>query len=153
MKTMRNFGDNADYGGNEETSDNYPAIERVLKLLRAKLSISTLIKSLDEPLETISKEFHENHNDANLSSIDSEQSVLKIAAEGSYHHQRLEFATKLDSSQSTINNGLNFDLKSLIDVDVNSIRDRAADILPAGRRKYFIARQLAYRSLQSFRPS
>lgn len=153
MKKMRNFGDNADHGENEETSDNYPAIERVLKLLRAKLCISTLVKSVDEPLETISKEFHENHNDANLSSIDSELSVPKLATEGSYHQQRLEFATKLDCSQSTIKDDFNFDPKSLIDVDKNSIRDRAADILPAGRRKYFIARQLAYRSLQSFRPS
>jgi hypothetical protein len=154
---MRNFCDNAAHDEEEETSESYPAIERVLKLLREKLSISTLVKpslSIDEPLAINSEENYEDLNRKNLnstSSVDNEHSVRKIATEGSNNYQQLEIATASDCSQSTIE--INFSPKSVIEEDINSIRDRAADILPAGRRKYFIAQQLAYRSLQSLQPS
>jgi hypothetical protein len=154
---MRNFCDNAAHDEEEETSESYPAIERVLKLLREKLSISTLVKpslSIDEPLAINSEENYEDLNRKNLnftSSVDNEHSVRKIATEGSNNYQQLEIATESDCSQSTIE--INFNPKSAIEEDRNSIRDRAADILPAGRRKYFIAQQLAYRSLQSLQPS
>jgi hypothetical protein len=155
---MRNFCDNAAHDEEEETSESYPAIERVLKLLREKLSISTLVKpslSIDEPLAINSEENYEDLNRKNLNSTSSvdnnEHSVRKIATEGSNNYQQLEIATESDCSQSTIE--INFNPKSVIEEDINSIRDRAADILPAGRRKYFIAQQLAYRSLQSLHPS
>jgi hypothetical protein len=153
---MSNFFGNADHD-EEETSDNYPAIERVLKLLREKLSISSLVKpslTIDEPLEINSEENYEILNRTNLnstSSVDREHSVRKIATGGSKNHQRLEIANEFDCGQSTID--INFNPKSAIDKSINSIRDRAADILPAGRRKYFIAKQLAYRSLHSLQPS
>jgi hypothetical protein len=154
---MRSFCDDAAHDDEEETSDSYPAIERVLKLLREKLSISTLVKpslSIDEPLAMHVEANYDDLQWANLnstSSVDNEHSVRKIATEGSNNYQRLEIATESDCSQSTIE--INFNPKSVIEEDVNSIRDRAADILPAGRRKYFIAQQLAYRSLQGLQPS
>lgn len=155
---MRDSGDNVANDKRVETSDNYPAIERVLKLLRVKLSISTVIErnlSVDGTIETEENDDRLNRPNPNStsSSVDSEYPVRRIETEGSNHHQRPEIAVKPDCCQSPVDNRLDFNPKSLVEENILSIRNRAAEILPAGRRKFFIARQLAYRSLQSLQPS
>lgn len=154
---MKDLGDYVDNDERVETSDSYPAIERILKLLRAKLNISTITKpnlSVDGPIET--EENYDRLNRPNLnstSSVDSEYPVRRIETEGSNHHQRLEIAVKPDCCRSPVENSLDFNPKSVVEENILNIRNRAAQIMPTGRRKFFIAKQLAYRSLQSLQPS
>lgn len=151
---MRNFGDNTEYD-EDDTIKNYPAIERVLNLLRSKLSIETPHKSIiavDVPLEMESEESYENLNRTNITN-DSEHSMRNAVTVAFNCDRQLENETIIDSSRSRANEDVNLIVKCEVETNITSIRDRAIDIVPAGRRKYFIARQLALRSLKSRHPS